>query len=117
MTAGFAIFLLNRTIPMIYAWFIIYGIGVGMNFILLPSTRARYFGRKAFGSIQGSTSLFTMPFGVIAPVYAGWVYDTTGSYINVFTSLAGLLAFATVLAAFIPLPKPPARITDVRKIV
>ncbi len=113
---GIALFLLNQTIPMIYAFFILYGLGAGATLGLMNPMRARYFGRKAFGSIGGSSALFMMPIGVLAPVYFGWVYDTTGSYITAFTLLAALLAFATVLASFILPPKPPAQVTDVRKI-
>ena len=114
---GIAIFLLNQTIAMIYVWFIVYGIGMGAGFTVFVAMVARYFGRKAFGSIQGSKMLFMAPFGVIAPIYAGWVYDTTGSYITAFTLFVALLTFASVLMSLTPPPKPPAQITDVTKIV
>ncbi len=113
---GFAIFLLNPTMSMIYVWFILYGVGMGVGFVMSPM-RGRYFGRKAFGSIQGTSMAFGTPVGVIAPIYAGWVYDTTGSYTTAFVVVAGLLAAACVLMAFVVPPKPPARITDVRNIV
>ncbi len=114
---GFAIFLLNQTTAMIYVWFIVYGIGMGIGFGLMAPMRARYFGRKAFGSIAGSSRLFMTPVGIIAPIYLGWVYDTTGSYIPAFTLIAALVAFSAVLAAFILPPKPPAQVTDIHKIV
>ncbi|MFH0769286.1 MAG: MFS transporter [Chloroflexota bacterium] len=113
---GFTVFLLHQTMPMIYVWFILYGIGMGVAFVG-SVMRARYFGRKAFGSIQGSSMMFTTPVGVIAPVYCGWIYDTTGSYLTAFTLFAVLLAFAGVFMFFILPPKPPSQVTDVRKIV
>jgi len=62
--------------------------------------------------------LFLTPVGVAAPVYLGWVYDTTGSYLTGFILIAGLLVLAAVVAAsFILPPKPPAQITDVRRIM
>lgn len=114
---GIGIFLLNQTVAMIYVWYVLYGFGIGAAYVLNPLLRARYFGRKAFGSIHGVTALILTPFGVVAPVYAGWVYDTTGSYISAFTLFAGLLAFAIVLITFAAPPKPPAVIGDIRKIV
>ena len=102
---------------MIYVWFILYYIAQGASLPLNSIVRARYFGRKAFGSIGGSSLMFVAPFGMIAPIYAGWVYDTTGSYISAFTIIGILLTFSGVLAATIMPPKPPAQITDVRKIV
>ncbi len=114
---GFTAFLLNQAIPMIYVWFILFGIGHGLAMIPITAMRARYFGRKAFGSIQGISAMFMTPGGVAAPIYAGWVYDTTGNYITAFRLVAALVGFAAVLALFILPPKPPARITDIRKLV
>jgi sugar phosphate permease len=113
---GFAVFLMNPTITMIYVWFVLYGIGMGVGFVMSPM-RGRYFGRKAFGSIQGTSMAFGTPVGVLAPIYAGWVYDTTGSYTTAFIVVAGLLAASCILMAFVFPPKPPAQITDVRNIV
>ncbi|MFC1908618.1 MFS transporter [Chloroflexota bacterium] len=114
---GITIFLLNQTISMIYVWFVLHGIGIGVCWTLMSPIRGRYFGRKAFGSISGSLALIMMPIGMAAPVYAGWVYDTTGSYITVFTLFAGLLVFSAVLSCFMIPPKPPASSTDIRKIL
>ena len=114
---GFAVFLLNQSTAMIYVWFILYGIGQGVSLTPLTAMRARYFGRKAFGSIQGIATMLNTPVGVAAPIYVGWVYDTTGSYITAFTLIAALLTFSTVLAAFVLPPKPPAHITDISKFV
>ncbi|MFC1864371.1 MFS transporter [Chloroflexota bacterium] len=115
--AGFAIFLLNQSMATIYVWFILYGIGMGIGIGLMFPLRARYFGRKAFGSISGSSMMLMAPAGVAAPVYLGWVYDTTGSYIEAFTLLTALLATSAAIAFLILPPKPPAKVTDVRKIV
>ena len=114
---GFTVFLLHQTTAMIYVWFVLYGIGIGVAYTMLPALRARYFGRKAFGSIYGMSSMLMTPVGVAAPIYCGWVYDTTGSYITAFTLITGLLVISVVLACFILPPKPPAQVTDVRKIV
>jgi len=52
-----------------------------------------------------------------APIYFGWTYDTTDSYISAFTVAAAVLAVAGVLAALILPPKPPTQITDIHKFV
>jgi len=114
---GLGIFLLTRTVASIYVWYVLWGLGMGTAYVMNPVLRARYFGRKAYGSIQGFNSLILMPVGVIAPIYAGWVYDTTGSYISAFTLFLGLLAAALVLVMFARPPKPPPVITDVGKIM
>ncbi len=112
---GLAVYLLNQTMPMIYVWFIVYGIGHGASIALTFPVRARYFGRKAVGSISGTTSMFTTPVGIVTPIYLGWIYDTTGSYITAFTLIAVLVTLAAVLVSFVLPPKPPAQITDIHK--
>jgi len=115
-SVGFAIYLLNQTVPMIYIWFVVYGLGRGINMVMLTIISARYFGRKAIGSIRGSRVMIMAIFGIAAPIYAGWVYDTTGSYISLFILFAVLLAVSAVIISLARPPKPPAQITDVRKL-
>ena len=111
------LFLIHPTIAMVYVWFILFGLGQGLTMTVSPFMRARFFGRKAFGSIQGVASMLMTPIGVLAPVYAGWIYDTTGSYEFAFKLFAILLGAAAVISFFILPPKPPEKISDVRSIV
>ncbi len=115
--AGIAIFLLNPSMATIYIWFVVYGIGYGTGLTVSSVIRARYFGRKAFGSIYGTSMMLLAPAGVLAPIYAGWVYDTNGTYLPAFTLFAILLAVAVIILPFARPPKPPAQVTDIRKIV
>ncbi len=115
--AGIAVFLLNQTEAMAYVFLCVFWIGHGIGVTLNPAIRARYFGRKGFGSIQGTSMMFLTPLGALAPIYAGWVYDITGSYIPAFTSFAVLFAFTAVVMSFARAPKPPAEVTDIRKFV
>ncbi|MFC1953382.1 MFS transporter [Chloroflexota bacterium] len=114
---GVTVFLLNPTIEMIFVWFILYGIGQGSGQTVNPLMMARYFGRKAYGSIRGTMTVVATPIGIVAPVYAGWIYDTTGSYMTAFVQLAVLIAVAGIVTFFIFPPKPPTQISDVRKIL
>ena len=59
--------------------------------------------------------LFVTPIGMAAPIYFGWLYDTTGSYMTGFTLMAALLIPAAVVACFILPPKPPAPTNDIHK--
>jgi len=114
---GIAVYLLHPTITMIFVWFILYGIGQGAGVAIVAPMKGRYFGRKAFGSILGVGTALMAPAGIIAPIYFGWTFDTTGSYVGAFTLVAVALAAAGILAALVPPPKLPAHITDVHKIV
>jgi hypothetical protein len=68
--------------------------------------RSRYFGRKAYGSIQGSSVILSAPISFLAPVYTGWVYDSTGRYITALILFAALASFAILLMLLIRVPKP-----------
>jgi MFS family permease len=114
---GFTVFLLHPTTAMIPVWFALYGLGMGISFTVFATMVGRYFGRKAYGSIQGTKQMFMAPFSMAAPIYTGWVYDTTGSYTTAFIIFAILLAISAVLMSFTTPPKPPAHIGDVRQIV
>ncbi|UCB42836.1 MAG: MFS transporter [Dehalococcoidales bacterium] len=114
---GLSVFVLNQSTTMIYIWFILYGMGMGAAWTIASPVRARYFGRKAFGSITGSSMLFLTPVGMAAPIYLGWVHDTTDSYMQGLTVITVLIAIAAVAACFIVPPKPPTSVTDIRKIV
>jgi len=114
---GFGIFLIFETELSIYFWFILYGIGMGMAFAMNPLMRARYFGRKAFGSINGVTQMLMTPAGMLAPIYAGWIWDNTGNYSQVIIISAVILAVSVLLSLLIIPPKPPVRITDIHQIV
>lgn len=114
---GITVFLLNQTIAMIYVFLILFWIGVGIALPLPAAVRARYFGRKAYGSIAGTSRVFLTPVGVVAPIYAGWVFDNTGSYIPAFKLFAVAFVISAVLISLASVPKPPTQITDIRKLV
>jgi len=110
---GVATFLVNNSIATIYVWFLLYGIGSAASFGVELPMLARYFGRKAYGSILGLWLAMNTPIGLVAPIYVGWVYDTTGSYMSIFGLLAILTAVSGVVACFILPPKPPIQATDI----
>ena len=105
---GFTIFLLTQNIAGVYVFLILFGLGSGTFTPLDIVIKSRYFGRKAYGSIQGSSVIFSAPISFLAPVYTGWVYDATGSYTNAFILFAALAAFGAFLMLLVRVPKPPA---------
>ena len=92
----------------VYVLLILLGLGTGSFIPMDIVIRGRYFGRKAYGSIQGSTAILTVPITFFSPIFTGWIYDTTGDYMNAFL-IFGILAFAcAVMMLLIRPPRPPS---------
>ena len=86
----------------------IFGLGIGGMMFLQNFIWADYFGRGHVGAIRG----FAMPINLIlgaagAPI-AGYVYDRTGSYTEVWWVGVALMACSVVLALVTPPPNRPA---------
>jgi sugar phosphate permease len=113
-TLGLGAFLMAPGTVTIFVLLVLYGLGNGAAPTIAVLMRGRFFGRKAYGSISGINSFIMAPFGMVAPIYAGWVYDTTGSYVNAFTTFAALALAATLIICFVRPPKPPVPAAESR---
>ncbi len=74
------------------------GIGYGALLSLFPSVVADYYGVKNFGGNYGVLYTAWGVSGIIGPIIAGIVVDSTGTYDLAYMISAGLLAVALVLA-------------------
>ena len=87
-----------------YIFALLYGIGFGGRNPLTTAIRGEYFGRKAFATIMG-ISQFPMNIGMIgAPLFAGYMFDTTNSYTVPFSVFAILTFFGAFLMLFVKKP-------------
>jgi MFS family permease len=89
--------------PALFGFLILMGFGSGVVVPLDIVIKGRFFGRKAFGAIQGSTVLFSVPVAFFAPVCTGWAYDVTGSYSGIFVVFA-LVSLASGCAVLFVTP-------------
>ena len=97
------------TILLAYIFALLYGIGFGGRNPLTTAIRGEYFGRKAFATIMG-ISQFPMNIGMIgAPLFAGYMFDTTNSYVIPFSVFAILTFFGAFLMLFV---KKPQKLTQ-----
>ena len=90
-----------ETIEQVYIFLVVFGIGYGGAIPIYIAMRGEYFGRKAFATIGGLMQMFLMIPTVIGPIFAGYVYDATGSYYTAFILFAllylvgaGVIVFA-----------------------
>jgi len=85
-------------------YYLTYATGHATWVILYLTTVADTFGTRRFATLQGLASVLTMPFGVLAPLLAGAMFDATGSYRLIFAIFAPLTAVAALLVMAIGRP-------------
>jgi sugar phosphate permease len=90
----------------------VFGTGFGGLRPLSTALPADYFGRRAYGSIRGAASSIQVAGTMIAPVLAGWITDSVGTYVTAFLVLAGLNAAGLVTTALLRPPKLPSVTTQ-----
>ncbi|MFC1983186.1 MFS transporter [Chloroflexota bacterium] len=88
----------------VIAFLIIYAPGYGGGSTLMMALRGEYFGRLYFGTIMGFMNLIQMFGTVLGPLFAGWIFDVTGSYWIAFTTCAAFAAIGMILMLIVKRP-------------
>ena len=70
--------------PLIMLFPVLYAVGGGAMAPLSGLMWANYFGRGSLGAIRGVFLPVTQVLGAVSPVFAGYVFDITGSYDKAF---------------------------------
>lgn len=73
---------------------VIFGTSFGGGLSLAPLLISECFGIASMGAIFGALAIAAMVGGAIGPVFAGWTYDTLGSYDLAFFVFVGALLIA-----------------------
>ena len=104
--------ILATSIPMLVVFAVIHGLSWGFRGPLMTAIRADYFGRAAFATIMGFSSLIVQLGTMSGPLLTASIADRVGSYGPAF----GFIAFVTTAGAFLfamaRRPDPPNRPPD-----
>ena len=104
-SSSMVVIAMAESVNMAYVFAIMYGIGFGGRVPLMTSIRGEYFGRKAFATIMG-LSMFPNNIAMIAaPLFAGYMFDSTGSYVIPFMAFAVLNYAGAFLILFVRRPR------------
>ncbi len=97
---------LTMVMPAVFLMALAYGGPIPLR----PAIQGDYFGRKNFATIGGWLRIVDLPGIVAGPVFAGFVYDVTGSYSLGFI----VVAFTTALSglAILVARRPEPRLTE-----
>ncbi len=87
----------------------LFGFGVGGVVPMQATTVAKTFGRERFGAVLGLIRPAQFPIQILGVPFAGWVFDTTGSYDLSFQVFLGLYVLAALAFAFYRAPVAAVR--------
>jgi len=106
---GVYIFINASTLPLLYLFVVVYGLGYGGVIPLTFALRADLFGRKNYATISGLTMTISMIGTVSAPLFAGYLYDVSHSYSLAFYIFMVMIVLSGV--CFLMIPRPTRKAT------
>ncbi|PKB72269.1 MAG: hypothetical protein BZY87_01260 [SAR202 cluster bacterium Io17-Chloro-G6] len=92
-----AVLVVGETQEMAFLFAVVLGIGFGGRGPMTTAIRGVYFGRKAFASITGMSMIPMNVLLLASPLFAGIMFDATGTYTVSFTVVAVVSFFGSAL--------------------
>ena len=106
--ANMVLFGLYDSVPLIVLGILVQGFNYGTIFAVLPSLTTDLYGYKYFGSNYGTMFLAWGVAGIIGPMTAARVFDSTGAYHTAYLIACGLSLVSLVLVFLLRKPKKAA---------
>ena len=104
-TAALFVFAVGNTVFMFVLFGLLFAPGWSGRGAALTAFRGELFGRKRFASITGVSMVVTNSLSLIGPVFAGYLFDVTGSYASPFLALSVLSLVAAFLILLVRKPR------------
>lgn len=92
--------------PFLYLFAVLFGIGLGGDYMIIPLMAAELFGVKVLGRLMGVVLTADGVAEALAPVIVAKTRDTTGSYAIGFTILIVLALVGALAVALLPKRAP-----------
>lgn len=105
---GLGLAISTGNIFLLYAGFLLYGIGLGGSMVLPEILWANYFGRRSLGKVRGLGLLLTHGLAAIGPPFFGFLFDLTQGYGLSFAIFCGVLILSAFLSLMLEPPTKPA---------
>jgi nitrate/nitrite transporter NarK len=108
VTAALLILAFGSSGAGIYAFVLVFGLGLGGEYLIIPLVAAQLFGAAVLGRVLGIILTADGVAEGVVPMAVASVRDATGSYATSFALLALLAALGAAAVAFLPAEKPRA---------
>jgi MFS family permease len=86
----------------LYLFALIFGIGVGGDYMIIPLMAAELFGVRVLGRVMGIILTADGVAEATSPMFVGYLYDITGSYSMGFSFLIAIALLGGLAIAFLP---------------
>ena len=97
--------LLSSTHGAIVLYAIVFGIGLGGEYMVIPLMAAELFGVRVLGRAMGLVLAADGVAEAVAPVLVGRLHDLSGNYASGFSALIGFALAGAVAIALLPSPR------------
>jgi MFS family permease len=90
----------------VYLFAVVFGIGLGGEYMVIPLMAAELFGVRVLGRAMGVVLTADGVAEAVAPVLVGRLRDVTGSYASGFLAVIGFAIAGAIAVAFLSSPVP-----------
>jgi nitrate/nitrite transporter NarK len=91
-----------------YAFVLVFGLGLGGEYLIIPLVAAELFGAAVLGRVLGLVLTLDGVAEAVMPMAVASLRDATGSYTTSFGMLVVLAALGALAVAFLPGARPRA---------
>jgi sugar phosphate permease len=94
----------SRSEAGLFAGALLFGIGLGGDYMIIPLMAAELFGVRLLGRLMGIILTADAVSEAVVPMLVAWIRDQAGSYAGGFGLLVGLAAIGAAAIAVLPAP-------------
>jgi MFS family permease len=115
VASAMAMLALGPTGNGIYLFVVVFGLGLGGEYMIIPLVAGELFGAAALGSILGILLTADGVAEAVMPMLVGRLRDARGSYTLAFELLVALSGLGALAVALLPQSKPRAFVAQTRR--
>jgi MFS family permease len=102
VSAAIPMLFLAGSRPSLYAFAVLFGIGLGGEYLIIPLMAADLFGVAVLGRVMGIVVTADGVAEAVSPMLIGYLRDATGSYRLGFSLLVGIALVGAAAIVFLP---------------
>ncbi|HEV8379967.1 MAG TPA: MFS transporter, partial [Gemmatimonadales bacterium] len=107
VVSAIPLLLLTGTRGTIYLFAVVFGLGLGGEYMVIPLMAGELFGVRVLGRTMGVVLTGDGIAEAVAPWVVGRMHDATGSYTTGFLTLIGFAVTGAIAIACLPRSSPP----------